>query len=437
MGEYKDSGIVWIGKIPKSWKLKKIKYITKIPVTDGPHETPIFVDDGIPFYSVDGIQDGKIIYEPCRYISVEDADRFDKKEIPIIGDILMGKAASIGKIAIIDRKIRMQIWSPLAIIRVNDKIVNNTFLKYYLLSDSSQIEIDLRSTTNTQKNIAMKDIENIYIPIPNLNEQKLIASFLDEKTSKIDNILHNLKKQIEILNNYKKSKITEVVTKGLDKNVQMKESGIEWVGKIPKKWKISRINYIAKINGRIGFKGYSQEDLVEEGAYTIGGEHITNNAIDLSNPKFISWEKYYESPEIMLKKGDIIIAQRGTLGKVAIVDKEIGKATINPSLAILNNLKIYDRYLYYFLLSDVNQTEIVLANTTTAIPMISQRQISRFSVIIPSREEQIKIASFLDKECEKINETLYIKQKQIEKLEEYKKSLIYEYVTGKKRVKGE
>ena len=182
----KDSGVKWIGNIPKNWKIKKIKYITKIPITDGPHETPVFVDEGVPFYSVDGIQNEHIIYEPCRYISIEDANRFDKKEIPLYGDILMGKAASIGKIAIIDRNIRMQIWSPLAIIRANENIVNNIFLKYYLLSNSAQTEIELKSTSNTQKNIAMEDIENIIIPLPSIDEQKLIACFVDKKVMNID-----------------------------------------------------------------------------------------------------------------------------------------------------------------------------------------------------------------------------------------------------------
>ena len=160
----------------------------------------------------------------------------------------MGKAASIGKIAIIDKNIRMQIWSPLAIIRANDKIVNNIFLKYYLLSDSSQIEIDLRSTTNTQKNIAMKDIENIYVPMPDLSEQKMIANFLDEKTSKIDSILYNLNKQIEILNNYKKSLITETITKGLVSNRKMKDSGIKSIGLIPENWQYKKLKYLLKEN---------------------------------------------------------------------------------------------------------------------------------------------------------------------------------------------
>ena len=118
MLEYKDSGIEWIGKIPKDWEVSKIKYITKNPITDGPHETPEFLDSGVPFYSVDSIVNNKIIYYPSRYISAEDANRFDKKVKPTLNDILVGKAASTGKIAIVDEDIRFQIWSPLALIRV-------------------------------------------------------------------------------------------------------------------------------------------------------------------------------------------------------------------------------------------------------------------------------------------------------------------------------
>ncbi len=438
MSQIKDSGIKWIGKIPKEWTLKKIKYITKIPITDGPHETPVFVDEGIPFYSVDSIQNEHIVYEPCRYISGDDAKRYDKKEVPIYGDILIGKAASIGKVAVIDRNIRMQIWSPLAIIRTNEKIMHNLFLKYYLLSNSAQIEIELRSTSNTQKNIAMKDIENIIVPLADIDEQALIAKFLDDKVEKIDEILNDLNNQIELLNKYKKSLITETVTRGLNPNVELKDSGVDWIGMIPESWIENKIKYIAKVNGRVGFKGYSKDDLVgpDEGAYTIGGKHISTNKLNLDEPEYISWKKYYESPEIMIHKNDIIMAQRGTLGKVVIIEDDIGEATINPSLVLLNKIDINNKFLYWIINSDVIRENINVVNTSTAVPMISQTQIGNFKICIPPRKEQDEIVNYLDKKCKEIDDLISDKQMQIEKMEKYKKSLIYEYVTGKKRVKG-
>ena len=131
--QMKPSGIERIGDIPHDWEISKIKYNVLIPVTDGPHETPVFVEEGIPFYSVDGIQNDHLVYEPCRYISYADANRYDAKVKPTYGDILMGKAASVGKIAIIDQHVRLQVWSPLAIIRTDEEKVHNQYLRYYRL----------------------------------------------------------------------------------------------------------------------------------------------------------------------------------------------------------------------------------------------------------------------------------------------------------------
>ena len=126
------------------------------------------------------------------------------------------------------------------------------------------------------------------------------------------------------------------------------------LGIIPEDWEIVNLGNVAKVNGRIGFRGYTVADLVGagQGAYTIGGKHIANMIIDLSDAEYISWEKYYESPEIMVKRGDIVLAQRGSLGKSAIVLNDIGPATINPSLVLINNIKCSNEYLAYWLQSD-------------------------------------------------------------------------------------
>ena len=126
------------------------------------------------------------------------------------------------------------------------------------------------------------------------------------------------------------------------------------LGIIPEDWEIVNLGSVAKINGRIGFRGYTTADLVGvgQGAYTIGGKHITNMVLDLHDAEYISWQKYYESPEIMVRKGDIVFAQRGTLGKSAFIVNDIGPATINPSLVLINKIKCDNEYLSYWLQCD-------------------------------------------------------------------------------------
>ena len=443
MCKMKDSGIEWIGNIPEKWNVSKIKYNTLIPITDGPHETPVFVDDGVPFYSVDGIQNEHLIYEPCRYISVEDADRYDKKIIPLYGDVLMGKAASVGKIAIIDKNIRMQVWSPLAIIRTDETKLHNIFLKYYLLSDSAQTEIDLNSTTNTQKNIAMEDIENIVIVIPGIKEQQLIADFLDDKVGKVDEILVDLNNQVEILQKYKKSVITKAVTKGLSPNVTMKDSGIDWIGVIPESWEMSKIKY------KFGFLGgyaFDSDRFVDETDFQVLriGNVKDDNILFEANPVYI--EKDYIQPKFEVKKDYILFTMTGTRHKkdyfytVCIDDEMLSKKKMYTNQrvgAFYKKEELISKYFsYLFKIENLRDNVFLYETGTVNQGNIGIDTVGNTNIVVPSIEEQREIVDYLDDKCAKIDELIKDKQNQIEKMEKYKKSLIYEYVTGKKRVKG-
>jgi type I restriction enzyme S subunit len=191
---------------------------------------------------------------------------------------------------------------------------------------------------------------------------------------------------------------------------------------------------VCEVHGRIGFRGYTTQDLVGagHGALAIGGKHISKNYLDLSSPDYISWEKYYESPEIMVNKGDIVLAQRGTLGKSAIIDREIGFATINPSLVLLNNIRCNNMFLRYVLQGKVILDIIMQSNGLTSIPMISQRQIEGFPIIYPKEHEQQHIASALTS----IDNLLSSLDKLIAKKRDIKQGTMQQLLTGKTRLKG-
>ena len=210
-----------------------------------------------------------------------------------------------------------------------------------------------------------------------------------------------------------------------------KDSGIAWIGNIPEHWKIIDLKYLSDIRGRIGFRGYTVSDLVSEGegAFVIGGKHINQCVLNMKYPDYISWDKYYESPEIMVSKGDIVMAQRGTLGKVAIIEYDINEATINPSLVLIKNIKCQGKFLYYYLNSESTLTLISILNTATAVPMISQNQIENMPIPIPSSIEQQSIATYLDQKCGEIDELITLQEEMITKLQSYKQSVITEAVT--------
>ena len=429
--EYKDSGIEWIGQIPKEWGIGKVKnyYSLQTGFTPDTKNELYYDDNGALWVNISDMGDSHYISNTKKKISDYYISKFKPPIVPK-GSLLYSFKLSVGTVAIAGEE--MYTNEAIAAFLQKDGI-NLSFLYY-----SSQVCIIFNANENIYgaKLLNQDLINNATIIFPPLAEQQKIADYLDKVCGEVDEMVALQETMIEELKDYKQSVITEAVTKGLNPDVPMRNSGIDWIGEIPEHWELGRLKHVCKINGRIGFRGYTSEDLVSEGegAYTIGGKHISRNVIDLSNPDYLSWDKYYESPEIMVKKGDMVIAQRGTLGRVALIREEIGPATINPSLVLLNNISNNAVYLYWWLCSSSISVKIDLLNTSTAVPMISQKQIENLELLLPPLAEQRAIATYLDTKCSEIDSLIALKQAKIEELKEYKKSVIYEYVTGKKEV---
>ena len=433
---YKDSGIQWLGKIPSHWAVTPLKFNLSLKGRIGwnglksdefKEESYAYLVTGQDFVGKD------IDWKSCYQI---DQARYD--EDPFIqlsdGDLLVTKDGTIGKIArVLNLDKPACLNSGIFVVKQITGVYNQDYL-YWTLVSSQLSEFNLyMSTGSTIQHLYQNVFENMPLIVPPLAEQEVIAAYLDLKVGQIDAILSEKEAMVEQLQQYRKSLISETVTRGLNPDAPMKDSGIDWIGQIPAHWHLVKLKSIAKVNGRIGYRGYTTEDLVHDGngAYAIGGKHISKCVLDLSQPDFISWEKYYESPEIMVKKGDLLMAQRGSLGKVALVRDNIGEATINPSLVLINNLKIGDVFLYYYLVSNSCLTYIQLLNTATAVPMISQNQIENLFVLVPPVVEQHAISEFLDKKTKELDTTISELHSQIGDLKAYKSSVITEAVTGK------
>lgn len=210
----KDSGIEWIGEIPEHWEVSKVKNYLKIPITDGPHTTPILLDEGIPFISAEAIKNGKIDFNKKRgNISEEDYKLFSQKYVPQRNDIYMIKSgATTGNIAMVETDDIFTIWSPLAVFRSNHRILPK-FLYNILQSSYFKTSVELSWSFGTQQNIGMGVLSNLYITIPiSLKEQEQIVAYLDEVTGKIDQAITQKQVQITKLKEYKQSLINDVVT---------------------------------------------------------------------------------------------------------------------------------------------------------------------------------------------------------------------------------
>lgn len=428
---YKDSGIQWVGEIPSHWDSNKLKFFADISTGTTPSTAneEYWNEATENWYTPADFNEGDIhLNGSSRKVSAmafeKSACKVFKKNVVLV----VGIGATLGKIGF--SRVECSANQQINAIEFYDNVYP-LFGAYYL----SSLKEVMKSLASAATLAIMNQSVTGSIPFvcPTLTEQETIAAYLDRKVSQIDATIAEKEQMLEDLKNYRSAIISEAVTKGLDKNVEMKDSGIEWLGMIPKHWGLVKLKNKAKVNGRIGFRGYTIADLVPkgQGAYTIGGKHITNCVIDLSNPDFISWDKYYESPEIMVKKGDILMAQRGSLGKAALAREDIGDATINPSLVLLNSILMNEVFLYYYLVSSSCLAYIDLLNTATAVPMISQNQIENIFVPIPSGKEQKQISDYLDRKTKEIDETTIMVSTQISDLKSYKSALITEAVTGK------
>ncbi|MDD4898176.1 MAG: restriction endonuclease subunit S [Methanocellales archaeon] len=414
--------------LPINWQTHKIKFLLRKPVTDGPHETPEFIDEGIPFLSVDSIQDGNLVFENCRYISEEDHIRYKQKCNPKKNDVLMGKAASIGKIAIVDVDFEFSTWSPLALLRPDTKKILPKFLEYSLKSDYCQDQIDLYATSNTQKNISMDEIPRIQIITPTIEEQSKEIDFLDSKTSQISKTIEADKKLIELLKEKRTALINHVVTKGLNPKAKMKYSGIEWIGEVPEGWEVGKLKYSCLINKK-----------------TLGEEtnpQLKINYLDISNVNntgsIVSTEELYfeDAPSrarrVPDQKDTIISTVRTYLKAIAYLDNIPDKLIVSTGFAVLHaDKKIMPKFLFYVTSSETFIQKVIADSTGVAYPAINPSDLGQIKIVLPSYPEQIQIAKYLDKATSKIDQTIKNIEEKIELLEEYKKSLIHHVVTGK------
>ncbi|QXP71274.1 restriction endonuclease subunit S [Polaribacter sp. R2A056_3_33] len=427
---YKDSGVEWLGEIPTHWEVIRLKNIIRENITDGPHETPVFIDEGIPFLSVDGIQNGELVFENCRYISQKDFIKYKKKcEIEKF-DILMGKAASIGKIAQSKVDFEYSIWSPLALIKPLLSKVSSTFLEYYLKSTYSQFQIEILCTSNTQKNISMGDIPKIITTLPPLLEQTKIAQFLDDKTTKIEDAIAIKQQQINLLKERKQILIHKAVTRGLDDSVTLKDSGVEWIGEIPEHWEVKKLKYATRI-----FRGkFTHRPRNDERMYD--GEYPFFQTGDVARAgKYLSVFRQTLNEKglrvsTLFPKGTIVITIAANIGDISILD--IDACFPDSIVGFEPNDFVEKHFLYNSLL--VMKEQFMSSTIKNTQMNLNVDRIGSNSIVIPSMEEQKEISAYIETASKKIETAIGLKQQEIAKLKEYKSSLINGGVTGKVKV---
>ena len=441
--EMKNTGIEWIGKIPEEWTVNKIKYsaILKGRIGWQGLTAAEYKDEGP--YLITGIdfEDGSIDWEHCEHVELKRWAEDPYIQI-VNGDLLITKDGTVGKTAIVnDLNDKATLNSGVLLIRTDDTC-NKRYLYWILNSQLFWKWFNvINSGNSTIIHLYQGDFNNFVYPVPDKTEQKKIADFLDKQTSKIDAIIKTNEEQLEVLKKYKKSLITQTVTKGLNKNVKMKDSGIDWIGQIPEGWEMQRMKYIlVKENPiRVGPFGTA----LTTSDYTDDGKWVYNQRVVLDknffeNDTYISEQKARELKGFKVYPNDILITTRGTIGKVAKVPVNCPDGVLHPCII---RFRVDEKKLPYSLIDFLfNQSDFILEQITrfsnaTTIDVIYSETLKNLIVPIIPEVKLKEILVFLSEKCIKIDSLINEKQQAIEIMQKYKKSLIYEYVTGKKRIK--
>ena len=414
MEQMKPSGIDWIGEIPRSWNIKRIKYLAQLKgrigwqglTSDEYTDVGPFLITGVDF------SDGGINWESCVHITEErwaEAPEIHIKN----GDLLITKDGTVGKVAIVENlQGKASLNSGVLLIKTSGKY-NKKFLYWTLLSEEFWTWFRLKNAGNsTIVHLYQNDFAEFSYTFPDATEQQAIADFLDKECAQIDSIATDLEKQIALLQQYKKSLITETVTKGLDKSMPMKDSGVEWIGKIPAHWDVTRVKYFCRMYSG---ENLTSTDIEPDGDYPVYG----------GNGKRGYYSNFTNDGE------HVLIGRQGALcGNVHLVS---GKFWATDHAVVTYPTKeVINKYLYYLFQSmNLNQY-----SQSAAQPGLAVNVILALKTCLPSTlKEQETIVDFLDDKCLHIDQIILQKEHQFNILQQHKKSLIYEYVTGKKRVK--
>lgn len=431
--QMKPSGIDWIGDIPKSWKVKPIAYMTKSRSGGTPDRNNLlYWENGtIPWMS-SGEVNKVNIYDTDEKITTlavhHSSAKIISKNAVMVALNGQGKTKGMSAILRIDSACNQSLCA----FSCNAGILYYEYL--FWCFQTMYTYLRQMSGDDVRDGLAASYVKKQKIPVPKYEEQQAIADFLDKECAQIDSIAADLEKQIELLQQYKKSLITETVTKGLDKTVPMKDSGVEWLGKIPEHWDVEPIKYrVTFHNGDRGENYPSKSELQSEGIPFINAGHLEGDGLNMDNMDYISEEKYRIMGGVKLRSGDILYCLRGSVGKNAIVDMNQG--TVASSLVAIRSVRISAKYLYYCLNSHIEEVQRYLWDNGTAQPNLSADNLGKYKICIPPVEEQMTIVEYLNNICSQVDNLIIGKRRQLSTIQQHKKSLIYEYVTGKKRVK--
>jgi type I restriction enzyme, S subunit len=423
----KDSGVEWIGEIPDGWKIKSLRELfwnkkRQVGLT--------FNEYKLLRLSLHGVfpkEEGDSGKNPENYYTYQIFNKGDLVFCAFDYDVTPRTIGFVGE--------KGMMTSAYTRLIPNDLVFAKYYYYYYLALDNQKVLLHL--CTGLRNTLGKHVLWKLLNPHPSFEKQKQIAEFLDKKTEKIDLIINKKKKLIELLKEKRASLITRTVTKGLDPNVKMKDSGVEWIGKIPEGWEKRKLKHVSHIetSGTFGNEvfGDVEAKLITTGHLSMSGKWF----LEKMENKFFSQNEYSKFQNIY---GDIVVVKSSgsstniVSGKAGFISEKESGTVFGNFLLRVRAFDIDSKFLYYFLTSHLTRERIELMCSSTTYPNLKVWEYISARILIPPTPTQKQIAEFLDKKTQKIDIAISKTQAQIKKLQEYKSSLIYHSVTGKIKI---
>lgn len=432
--EYKDSGIEWIGKIPKDYTLKKLKHFTK--VKDGTHDTPEYVDEtplSVPLITSKDITNGELSFDDAKYISKCDYEIINARSDVERYNVIMPMIGTVGNPAIVLTE-RIFSIKNVALFKTSD-LLSAKFLQYFLNSWIVKQQFDLINRGGVQQFVSLDILKNIFIVMPKgING---VVSYLDHKTTAIDTLVADKQKLIELLKEKRQAIISEAVTKGLDKNAKMKDSGIEWIGEIPEGWETKKFGYLFSFGRGLNI---TKADLLDDGVPCVSYGEIHSKYGFEVNPdihvlRYADMNYLQISPSSLLSRGNFVFADTSEdiegSGNFTCLNSNTAVFAGYHSIIARQKGNHNYRYLSYLFDSIGFRSQIRCKVSGIKVFSITQTILKDTVVVLPPIQEQATIAEYLDNKTAQIGLLVSDIQTQIEKLKEYRQSIISEAVTGK------
>ena len=432
MRDMKNSGVEWIGEIPTHWSVSKVGMFYNVVLGKMLQPEQNKASDTYENYlCAANLGNNTLKYDILKqmWFSEKDRQQYEVQK----GDLIVVEGGDVASCDIVRNEVN-NLYIQNALHRVRAKMdFSLEFLRYSLMMAKAQGYISLICNKATIAHFTKDKFMSLPFLVAPIDEQLKIVQVLDEKCGQVNTLIANVQRQIERLKAYKQSVITEVVTKGLDSTVPMKNSGVEWIGEIPEHWSIVSLGGITT-EIRNGYVGPTRDLFFDTGVRYIQSLHTKDGAIDFDkHPYYVSEEWANEHPKI--HTGDVLIVQTGDIGQVALVNPDFDGCNCHALIIATPNTEVIDpAYLTFYLLSHTGKELMLSFKTGALLPHLNSGKIKSTPVCVPDLETQRNIVDFLNTKVRLTDRLIAIKHAKISKLEQYKRSLIYEYVTGKKEV---